>query len=151
MSKFLLVPEAVYRGTHCSACRRRRLALAAGHVYSDLHSHTRDTGSWPQRRGASSRSPPQVCLHLRDHPRGPGACALSMTLIRIDEDGEADPSQARPHLPQDEYSDDEGEAFAEGGNSARGCTKRSPRREAAFQPGSRPGAELALYIEKVVK
>ena len=69
-----------------------------------------------------------------------------MVLIGLDENGDADPGQVQPLLRNDDYDDEEGEA---GASSSTHIRRRQLREAASFQPGSRPGAELSLYIEKV--
>jgi len=66
------------------------------------------------------------------------------------------PAAARPspwtrrlRIFNDAHRTRDGDSFAAGGDSSRARTERHQQREAAIQPGSRPGAELALYIEKV--
>ena len=67
------------------------------------------------------------------------------SLIACDADGEARAEQDGPNLRQDDY-EDHSPSFSGEASSSAGSRRREKR---AFQPGSRPGAELSLYIEQV--
>jgi hypothetical protein len=69
-----------------------------------------------------------------------------MVLIRLDENGDADPGQVQPLLRNNDYDDEEGEACT---SSSAYIRRRQLLEAVSFPPGSRPGAELSLYIEKV--
>ena len=67
------------------------------------------------------------------------------SLIACDGDGEACAEQEGPDLPNDDYEDNNPSFSGQPSSSAH--SRRRQKR--AFQPGSRPAAELSLYIELV--